>query len=143
MSRRPPFCNFLTASGHGEIWDHTDEKKFKQFGWRCTTNETEYSRGTLIGNWNEERFDTRSMAKRRPLPSQYGHYFQTSHSLDFKTRHKIKHIPDHVKKTGGVPPEPRSFPSHQPELLPDQYKLQFNSYETTSRSAYKDPRMSK
>ena len=70
MSRRPPFCNFLTASGHGEIWDHTDEKKFKQFGWRCTTNETEFSHGTLIGNWNEERFDTRSIAKRRPLPSQ-------------------------------------------------------------------------
>ena len=72
MSQRPPFCGYLTASGHGETWDHTDANKFKQFGWRCTTNETEYSHDTLIGNWNEERYDVKTMAKNKPLPSQVG-----------------------------------------------------------------------
>ena len=70
MSQRLPFCGFLAASGNGEVWDHSDENKFKQFGWRCTTNETEYSHDTLIGNWNEERYDIKSIAKRKPLPSQ-------------------------------------------------------------------------
>ncbi len=70
MSERIPFCGYLAASGQGEVWDHTDENKFKQFGWRCTTNETEYSHTTLIGNWNEQRYDTRKMAQNKPIPSQ-------------------------------------------------------------------------
>ena len=70
MAQRPPFCGYLTASGQGEIWDHYDGEKFKQFGWRCTTNETEYSNNTLIGNWREERSDTRYMAQNKPIPSQ-------------------------------------------------------------------------
>ena len=70
MSQRPPFCSYLAASGHAETWDHSDVNKFKQFGWRCTTNETGYAHNTLIGNWNEEWYDTKMMAKRKPMPSQ-------------------------------------------------------------------------
>ena len=70
MAQRPPLCGYLAATGHGEVWDHTDEKKFKQFGWRCTTNETGYVNDTLIGNWTEERSDTRKLAESKPIPSQ-------------------------------------------------------------------------
>lgn len=70
----PPFHHMLRASGQSEIWyDITDEEKFRQYGWRCSTNEDLYSNATLIGNWNEERFDTRrNVALRRPLPHQVG-----------------------------------------------------------------------
>ena len=70
MAERIPFCGHITATGQGEVWDHTDAKKFSQFGWRCTTNETNYSQNTLIGNWNEEKYDTKDMATRKPIPSQ-------------------------------------------------------------------------
>ena len=70
MAQRPPLCGYLAATGHGEVWDHTDEKKFKQFGWRCTTNETGYVNDTLIGNWTEERSDIRKLAESKPIPSQ-------------------------------------------------------------------------
>ncbi len=70
MSKEIPFCGYLSASGQGEVWDHTDANKFKQFGWRCTTNETEFSHNTLIGNWNEQRYDTKKMAANKPIPSQ-------------------------------------------------------------------------
>lgn len=64
----------LRASGQGEVWyDLTDEEKFRRYGWRCSTNEDLYSNVTLIGNWYEERFDTRRyVALRRPLPHQVG-----------------------------------------------------------------------
>ncbi|XP_065056543.1 cilia- and flagella-associated protein 68-like [Rhopilema esculentum] len=140
MSSRPPFCGYLTASGQGETWDHSDGNKFKQFGWRCTTNETGYSHETLIGNWNEERYDTRNMSINKPIPSQYSHYFQTSYENDFKTKGKVSNLPDYVKKIGGAVSEPRSFPHHQPELDPRELKQTYNSFETTSQSAYKDPR---
>ena len=66
----PTFHGFLKASGHAEVWDDTDEKKFEQFGWRSTTNESSYSTSTLIGNWNEEKFDIKEMVEGKPLPSQ-------------------------------------------------------------------------
>ena len=50
---------------------HYDENnKFQQFGWRCTTNETGYKSDTLIGNWNEERYDVKYLSKNRPIGSQ-------------------------------------------------------------------------
>ena len=63
------FRGFLKASGHAEVWDDTDKNKFQQFGWRTTTNESGYSHKTLIGNWNEERFDLSKLREAKPLPS--------------------------------------------------------------------------
>lgn len=69
MAKELSFLSELRATGHGEVWDHTDRNKFRQFGWRCTTNETAYSNDTLIGNWNEQRFDIRRMFRPEPIPS--------------------------------------------------------------------------
>jgi len=68
---QPSFQGFMRATGHAEVWE--DDKKFQQFGWRTTTSESAYSTDTLIGNWNEERFDVREIAKAKPLPSQVSH----------------------------------------------------------------------
>ena len=57
-------------SGFGEVWTHsTDAAKFRQFGWRCTNKESSYSDNTLVGNWNEKRFDVKEQRKAKPLPS--------------------------------------------------------------------------
>jgi len=68
------FHHMLRASGQSEVWyDFTDEAKFNQYGWRSSKKEDSYSNATLIGNWSEERFDTRrTVALRRPLPHQVG-----------------------------------------------------------------------
>lgn len=59
------------AAGHGERQtDRDSTSKFFQYGWRCTTNENDYSNKTLMGNWNEERYDTQKIAQPKPLPSQ-------------------------------------------------------------------------
>lgn len=72
METSAPFHYMLRASGHGEVWrDFTEDAKFGQYGWRCSTNEEAYSSATLIGNWVEKRSDTgEARALRRPLPSQ-------------------------------------------------------------------------
>lgn len=71
-----PFVSVLQATGHGEVWDHTDAQKFTQFGWRCTNTESSYSpTRTLIGNWNEQRFDISTLSKAKPIPSQVGYYY--------------------------------------------------------------------
>ena len=69
MAKELSFISELKATGHGEVWDHTDRNKFRQFGWRCTTNENAYSNDTLIGNWNEQRFDIHRMFQPQPMPS--------------------------------------------------------------------------
>ncbi|KAG7314511.1 hypothetical protein KOW79_021814 [Hemibagrus wyckioides] len=122
MENSAHFYYMLRASGHGEVWrDLTEEDKFRQYGWRCTTNEDAYSPGTLIGNWSEKRFDT-SLAKasRRPLPSQFSHYFDTTYSSSYNKEEKPP-IYSSFKK------EPRSFPGHQPELNPPHTKCVPNS----------------
>ena len=69
--RDPPFRSDVRASGLGEVWTHShDELKFTQFGWRSTTKESSYSNNTLIGNWNEEKFDINCQNKAKRLPSQ-------------------------------------------------------------------------
>uniref|UniRef100_A0A673M636 Uncharacterized protein n=1 Tax=Sinocyclocheilus rhinocerous TaxID=307959 RepID=A0A673M636_9TELE len=81
VTNDPPFHHMLRASGQAEVWnDFADEAKFRQYGWRCSTNEDSYSNATLIGNWSEERVDTRrTVALRRPLPHQVSQY-QTNNS---------------------------------------------------------------
>ncbi len=72
VTKDPPFHHMLRASGQAEVWyDFTDEEKFGKYGWRCSTKEDSYSNATLIGNWSEERFDSRrAVTSRRPLPHQ-------------------------------------------------------------------------
>uniref|UniRef100_A0A671Q4L1 Chromosome 11 open reading frame 1 n=1 Tax=Sinocyclocheilus anshuiensis TaxID=1608454 RepID=A0A671Q4L1_9TELE len=92
--------------------------KFRQYGWRCSTNEDSYSNTTLIGNWSEERVDTRrTVALRRPLPHQFSHYFETTYySISFG-----------FNKINMLTRESRSFPGHQPERDPPQTKCVPNS----------------
>ncbi|XP_043095380.1 UPF0686 protein C11orf1 homolog [Puntigrus tetrazona] len=109
----PHFQHMLRASGQAEVWcDPTDEAKFRQYGWRCSTNEDSYSNATLIGNWSEERSDSRrAVALRRPLPHQFSHYFETTYHSSYKK--------DSVRPIYAIPKrESRSFPGHQPELDP-------------------------
>ncbi|KAM8927675.1 cilia- and flagella-associated protein 68 [Pelodytes ibericus] len=105
---RPGFGSILHADGHGEVWtDLGPLTKFKQYGWRCTTKEDSYSNKSLMGNWNQERYDLCKLAERKPIPSQYDHYYQTSYSAA------------HPKKDAGrqvFKEEPHIFPGHQPEL---------------------------
>ncbi|KAK1153514.1 hypothetical protein AOXY_G30040 [Acipenser oxyrinchus oxyrinchus] len=108
----PRFCSTMRATGHAEVWhDSDDSVKFQQYGWRCTKKEDAYSTRTLIGNWSEERRDLRSLAQRKPLPSQYSHYFGTTYSASYDKGGKAAERTEFNK-------EARSFPGHQPELQP-------------------------
>ncbi|KAM4702981.1 cilia- and flagella-associated protein 68 [Rhinophrynus dorsalis] len=110
----PPHGSVLQADGHGEVWSDSGlESKFKQYGWRCTTNEDSYSNKTLMGNWNQERFDLRKLEERKPLPSQYDHYYQTTYSCEYPKMNTVTRV---LKK------EPHVFPGHQPELIPPEYR---------------------
>ena len=53
-----------------KVWVHEHEDlKLRQFGWRCTNSENNFSDVTLVGNYNEERFDINHAKKERVLPS--------------------------------------------------------------------------
>uniref|UniRef100_A0A8C3TJC7 Chromosome 11 open reading frame 1 n=1 Tax=Chelydra serpentina TaxID=8475 RepID=A0A8C3TJC7_CHESE len=118
----PHHGSLIHATGHAEVWtDWNSTSKFSQYGWRCTTNEDAYSNKTLMGNWNQERYDIRKIAQPKPLPSQYAHYFESIYSSDYnKERH---HGSRRFKQ------EPHWFPGHQPELEPPPFK-------PTARSCY-------
>ncbi|XP_053341979.1 UPF0686 protein C11orf1 homolog [Clarias gariepinus] len=122
MESSTPFYYMTRASGHGEVWtDFTEDAKFAQYGWRCTRNEDAYSVATLVGNWSEKRFDIgRAKALRRPLPSQFSHYYDTTYSSTYNKEDKTP-VYSAFKK------EPRSFPGHQPELDPPHTKCAPNS----------------
>ncbi|XP_059563880.1 cilia- and flagella-associated protein 68 isoform X4 [Myotis daubentonii] len=67
----PHYGSLINADGHAEVWtDWNNMSKFSQYGWRCTTNENAYSNRTLMGNWNQERYDLRNIMQPKPLPSQ-------------------------------------------------------------------------
>ena len=69
-SAKPTFKGFSEATGHTSLLSDSSEEKLNTFGWKVTTNEESYSSDTLIGNWNEEKFDIKSMSRSKPLPSQ-------------------------------------------------------------------------
>ncbi|XP_008259732.2 cilia- and flagella-associated protein 68 isoform X1 [Oryctolagus cuniculus] len=125
-----PHCgSIINADGHGEVWtDWTDMSKFFQYGWRCTTNENSYSNRTLMGNWNQERYDLRNIVQPKPLPSQFGHYFETTYDTSYNN-----HMP---LSTHRFKREPHWFPGHQPELDPPQYKC---TEKSTYMSSYSKP----
>lgn len=71
MPKNRFYSSLLGSFKHGERQtDRDSTSKFFQYGWRCTTNEDDYSNKTLIGNWNEERYDIQKIVQPKPLPSQ-------------------------------------------------------------------------
>ncbi|KAK3597988.1 hypothetical protein CHS0354_042341 [Potamilus streckersoni] len=134
----PAFRSMVRASGLGEVWTHAkDDEKFKQFGWRCTNSENLYSRPSLIGNWNEESFDISRTRQAKPIPSQYNHYFETTYDTDYnKNPYEVPKELKHLKER-----HPHSFPGHQPEIDSAKVKSVYNSWETTTRSGYIDPKV--
>ncbi|XP_077915126.1 cilia- and flagella-associated protein 68 isoform X3 [Halichoerus grypus] len=83
----PHYGSLINADGHAEVWtDWNDMSKFFQYGWRCTTNENAYSNRTLMGNWNQERYDLRNIVQPKPLPSQFGHYFETTYDMTYNNK---------------------------------------------------------
>ncbi|XP_023410552.1 cilia- and flagella-associated protein 68 isoform X1 [Loxodonta africana] len=122
-----PHCgSLINADGHAEVWtDWNDMSKFFQYGWRCTTDENAYSNRTLMGNWNQERYDLKNIIQPKPLPSQFGHYFETTYDTSYNDKTPLS--------THRFKREPHWFPGHQPELDPPQYKyteksIYMNSY---------------
>ncbi|KAK2162384.1 hypothetical protein NP493_1526g00020 [Ridgeia piscesae] len=138
----PPFCAIQrSAAGQSEMWKHLNDRdiKFQQFGWRCTNSESLYRTGVLIGNWSEERSDLNELRKAKRLPSQYSHYYETIHDTDYNIPgEKIPEELRHMKAKF-----PHAFPHHQPVLDSQQIKDVYNSFETTSRQAFVDPRVRK
>lgn len=128
----------VRASGLGEVWTHGhDDLKFTQFGWRCTNKENSYSNETLIGNWNESRFDIEKQKNAKRLPSQHDHYFNTTYNQGYNS--KRQEVPKelvHLKCR-----HPHAHPGHQPELDSPEDKMVYNSWETTSRAAYVHPQL--
>ena len=91
----PSFQGFVKASGQAELWDK-GAGKLKSgdqlVGW-CRKHTTDYSSDTLIGNWNEERFDVTKLAQSKCLPSQYSHYFETTYSQGYsRSPHKVPEV---------------------------------------------------
>ncbi|XP_074653110.1 cilia- and flagella-associated protein 68-like [Tubulanus polymorphus] len=136
----PPFREMVRASGQAEVWTHThDELKFTQFGWRSTTKDTAYGTPTLIGNWNEKRFDIGELKKSKRLPSQYDHYFETTYKNSYNLGpHQVPEELKHLKAR-----HPHAHPAHQPELDSKELKSIYNSFETTQRASYMHPTVRK
>ncbi|CAH1796486.1 unnamed protein product [Owenia fusiformis] len=139
MMSNPPFRSMVRASGLGEVWTHThDESKFTQFGWRSTTKECSYNQPTLIGNWNEDKFDIERQKKSKRLPSQFEHYFEPTYDVSYNKK-PVHVVPESLKHQKAR--HPHAHPSHQPELDDPSLKAIYNSWETTTRAAYIDPRV--
>jgi len=137
----PPFRSMVRASGLAEVWTHSNEAgKFNQFGWRCTNKENSYSNETLVGNWNEKRFDVDKARQAKRLPSQHEHYFESSYDASYNTSppYEVPKELQHLKER-----HKHSFPGHQPETDSMKLKTIYNSWETTARAAYVDPKIRK
>ncbi|CAI8027662.1 UPF0686 protein C11orf1 homolog [Geodia barretti] len=102
-----------------------------QVGWLRT--ECAYSPNTLIGNWNEKRFDVSLLSQARPLPSQYNHYFESTYTQSFSK--EPQKVPEALKFSRGKR-EISAFPAHQPVLDPPQIKQTYDSFLTSSMAAY-------
>ncbi|XP_077985072.1 cilia- and flagella-associated protein 68-like [Glandiceps talaboti] len=131
------FRSMIRASGLGEVWTHgTDQVKFNQYGWRCTTKEDSYKPCTLIGNWNEKNFDIERVKVPKRLPSQYGHYFESTYDSCYnKGPAQVPEVLKHLEARDSY-----AYPGHQPEFDSGETKAVYNSFQTTSRAAYIDPK---
>ncbi|XP_023565362.1 UPF0686 protein C11orf1 homolog isoform X1 [Octodon degus] len=131
LLRNPHYGSLINANGQAEVWtDWNDMSKFFQYGWRCTTNENSYSNRTLMGNWNQERYDLRNIVQPKPLPSQFQHYFETTYDSSYNSKMPLS--------THRFKREPHWFPGHQPELDPPRYKC---TEKSTYMNSYSKPQM--
>lgn len=80
VEESPKFTGFVKATGHTTTWTRSNIQKLNELRWAELKT---YSAGTLISNWNEDKYDVKSMSKCRPLPSQYDHYYVTTYRGSF------------------------------------------------------------
>ena len=73
------FSGFVKVSGQTNNLDLEEQKRHPV---RWAEDKT-YRDGVLIYNWNEDKFDVKSISKLTPLPSQYGQYFHTTYKQSF------------------------------------------------------------
>ena len=92
---RPTFSGFLKASGKAEIWTNTEGNNC-QPPWQLLNT---YTSDTLIGNWNEERFDVKELSQTKCLPSQYDHYFETTYRQGYSK--SLPGVPEVLKYSQG------------------------------------------
>jgi len=139
-TRSPAFRSMVRgATGGGEIWTHANEDvKMRQFGWRCTNSESLYESDTLIGNWNEAKFDLKEIKKNKPLPGQYDHYY-TSTNAEAYNMDPLHRYPEDIKMFKER--LPHAYSVHQPELDSASHKVVCNSWQTTQRGSYIDPKL--
>ncbi|XP_059172942.1 cilia- and flagella-associated protein 68-like [Physella acuta] len=135
-----PFRSMLrAATGGTEVWtDHYETQKMSQYGWRCTTNEDHYETGTLIGNYNEERFDLKEIKKNKPLPSLFAHYYQPTYAVSYN-KNPLHRYPADLRRLRAR--LPHAYSVHQPELDTPQLKAYTNSWMTTQRASYLHPQL--
>ena len=76
VEESPTFTGFLKASGRTTTWSKSSRQRLNEIRWAELQT---YTAGTLIANWNEDKYDIRSMSKCSPLPSQYDHYYITTY----------------------------------------------------------------
>ncbi|GFO47008.1 upf0686 protein c11orf1-like protein [Plakobranchus ocellatus] len=138
--RSPAFRSMVRgATGGGEVWSHTNEDvKMSQYGWRCKNSEDLYSTDVLIGNWNEERWDLKEIKRNHPLPSQFDHYY-TPTAAESYNKDPVHMYPKDLKMLKER--LPHAFSAHQPELDPPMHQAYCNSWQTTQRASYLDPKL--
>lgn len=139
-SRSPAFRSMVRgATSGGEVWSHTNEElKMSQYGWRCKNSEDLYNTSVLIGNWNEERWDLKEIKKNHPLPSEFDHCYRST-AADSYNSDPIHKYPDDLKKLKER--LPHAFSVHQPELDTPEHQAYCDSWQTTQRASYLDPRL--
>lgn len=137
----PIFSGFVKASGRwGEQTRRHSALKWAELN--------AYSEGVLVSNWNEEKFDVKSVSKPTPLPSQFDHYYQTTYRGSYnkgppKVPEELRY-PSGITATGYIEQfvaflnslvgreHVSIFPCHQPVLDTPKLKEQHNTYITSS-----------
>ena len=108
------------------------EEAINQNEWISNTTQTSYSTDTLIGNWYEDLFDIKNLAKPKCVPSQYNHYFETTYTNDIsKQRPPVPKVLAQYRE-----PEVPAYPAHQPILDTSRAKSEYNAYISTYSAAY-------
>lgn len=103
-SQDPTFSGFVKASGQTNQTSVT----LRQTGGgpssdlQCAGLRT-YSDGIRIANWNEEEYAVNSMLKHTPLPSQFGHQYESTYRASYnKSKTPVK-VPQFIKELPDAP----------------------------------------
>ncbi|CAG5113892.1 Oidioi.mRNA.OKI2018_I69.chr2.g7982.t1.cds [Oikopleura dioica] len=134
------FRSEVRASGFSEVWTHSNDlNKFQQYGWRCTNKEDSYSNNTLVGNWNEIRWDSTECNKRKPIPNkEILEQWNSSYRIGYNKNDQKERNQQRLSQLEESKTTTRSFPRHQPEFDPLDYRKNYD-YQSTSRLAYGTP----